>query len=78
MLLMVASMTGAERTLGSGGQDHGRALEAGILRNIFYDSETQAPRFFFLLFISSSGCLGFMNHPSIRAMMRIIAFDLGS
>jgi hypothetical protein len=53
-------------------------LGVAILGDIFYDCETQAPRFFFLSSILSSGCLGFMNHPSIRAMMRTIAFDLGS
>jgi len=53
-------------------------LVAALLGNIFYDSETQAPQFFFLSFIFSSGRLGFMNQPSIRAIMRIITFDLGS
>jgi len=44
----------------------------------FYDSETQDPRDIFLLSIFLYGCLGFLNHPSIRAIMRTVAFDLGS
>jgi len=53
-------MAGAERTPGSGGQDHGRALEAGILRNIFGKSflpifaRSMAPsRYAMLLMVAS-------------------------
>jgi hypothetical protein len=44
----------------------------------FYDSETQDPGDIFLLSVFLYGCLGFLNHPSIRAIMRTIAFGLGS
>ena len=49
----------------------------------FYDCETQVLGYIFLLFIFMAasylhGCLGLLNHPSIRAMMRTITFDLGS
>jgi len=41
----------------------------------FYDGETQAPCFV-LYFIRS--CLGYVNHPSIRAWKRTVAFGIGS
>ena len=43
----------------------------------FYDCETQALGYI-ILFSVFYGCLGFSNHPSIRAIMRTITFDLGS
>ena len=44
----------------------------------FYDCETQDLGDICLLSLFLYGCLGFVNHPSIRAIMRTIAFDLGS
>jgi hypothetical protein len=41
----------------------------------FYDGETQSPCFV-LYFIRS--CLGYVNHPSIRAWKRTVAFGIGS
>jgi hypothetical protein len=44
----------------------------------FYDSETQVLGRIFLLLIFLYRCLGFVNHPSIRAMMRTVTSGLGS